>query len=79
MQSSKGDLSRTMFLGREEGEKSCVPGRGKTFQRSKNRCGGCDGGEVAKKGPEENKCGSRMPSGTARWLGVNIAFSTWTQ
>lgn len=49
MQSSKGERARTMFLGREEGEKSCVPGRGKTFQRSKNRCGGCDGGKWPRK------------------------------
>lgn len=38
-----------MFHGREEGEKSCVPGRGMIVQRTESSSGGC-GGEVAEKG-----------------------------
>lgn len=41
--------SRTVFLRREEGEKSRVPGTGRTFQRSQSRCGGCDGGKRPRK------------------------------
>ena len=39
-----------MFHGREEGEKSCVPGRGMIVQRTESSSGGCGGGSSRERG-----------------------------
>lgn len=62
--------STPMSPGREEGEKSAGPGRGKIVQRTEGRFGGYGGGgKWQRKGwwPERSGCRSHTWSRTMSW------------
>ena len=52
-----------MFLGREEDEKSSVPGSGKTVQRIENRSGRCGGGSGRERGSDLRRINAGLECG----------------
>lgn len=62
-----------MFLGREEDEKSSVPGSRKTVQRIENRSGRCGGGSGRERGSDLRRINAGLGwSRTLRWRGPGI-------
>lgn len=61
---AKAGESRTVFPGREEDEKPCMPGRGKIVQRTENRFGGCGGEGGGERGGSLRRVNADLRHGT---------------